>query len=176
MILSFQKMLCRSIFRLLKGNMIKKNNVEVLSQKQKNWYNTLCEKEIMILMFTTVFYNLIYRKRKGNFLIKKKCYGFLSPISVNHNVKNCKIRRECEVCKKRHSTSLHNYKTEKSKVKEPDGNSSDEPKVHIHCATANTISDVISMCVVPVLAEHKLCVCIVKTYAMVDNSGQATFI
>lgn len=64
---------------------------------------------------------------------------------------------------------------QKSKVKEPDGNSSNEPKVHINCATANTISDVISMCVVPVLAQHKLCVCIVKTYAMVDNCGQATF-
>ena len=31
------------------------------------------------------------------------------------------------------------------------------------------------MCVVPVLVRHKLSNCIVKTYAMLDNCSQATF-
>ena len=103
------------------------------------------------------------------------CYGCLSAISVNHNARNCKNRKECKVCKKRHPTSLHGYKVEKSKVKQLDGNSSEESKINVNCATANTKSDVISMCVVPVLVRHKLSNCIVKTCAMLDNCSQATF-
>ena len=75
----------------------------------------------------------------------KLCYGCLSAFSVNHNARNCKNRKECEVCKRRHRTSLHGYKAEKSKVKHQDGNSSEESKVNVDCATANTNSDVISM-------------------------------
>ena len=97
----------------------------------------------------------------------KLCYGCLSAISVNHNARNSKKRRECKVCKKRHPTSMHGYKVEKSKVKQPDGNSSEESKVNDNLA--NTKSDVIIMCVVSVLVRHKLSNCIVKTYAMLDN-------
>ena len=77
-------------------------------------------------------------------------FGCLSAISVNHNATNCKDIKECKVCKKRNSTSLHGYKAEKSKVKQPDGNSSDESKINVNCATANTRSEVITMYVVPV--------------------------
>ena len=97
----------------------------------------------------------------------KLCYGCLSAISVNHNARNSKKRRECKVCKKRHPTSMHGYKVEKSKAKQPDGNSSEESKVNDNLA--NTKSDVIIMCVVSVLVRHKLSNCIVKTYAMLDN-------
>ena len=31
------------------------------------------------------------------------------------------------------------------------------------------------MCIVPILVQHKLSNCIVKTYAMLDNCSQATF-
>ena len=103
------------------------------------------------------------------------CYGCLSTISVNNNARNCKNRKDCKVCKKRHPTSLHGYKTEKSKAKQPDGNSSEESKVNVNCATANTKSDVISMRVIPVLVQHKISNCIVKTYVMLDNCIQATF-
>ena len=105
----------------------------------------------------------------------KLSYGCLSVISVNHNARNCKNRKECKVCKKRLPTSLHGYKAKKSKVKQPDGNSSEESKVNVNCATANTKYDVISMCVVPVLVRHKLSNCIVKTYEILDNCNQATF-
>ena len=103
------------------------------------------------------------------------CYGCLSAISVNHNARNCRKRKEYKVCKKRHPTSLHGYKAEKSKFKHLDGNSSEESKVNSNCATANTKSDVISMCVVPVLVRHKFSNCIVKTYAILDNCSPATF-
>ena len=105
----------------------------------------------------------------------KLCYGCLSAISVNHNARNCNNSKECKVCKKRHPASLHGYKSEKSKAKQLDGNSSDESKVNVNCATSNTKSDVISMCVVPVFARHKLSNCNVKTYAMLDSCSQATF-
>ena len=62
---------------------------------------------------------------------------------------------------------MHGYKVEKSKAKQPDGNSSEESKVNDNLA--NTKSDVIIMCVVSVLVRHKLSNCIVKTYAMLDN-------
>ena len=70
---------------------------------------------------------------------------------------------------------MHGYKAEKSKAKQPDGNSSEESKVNVNCATANTESDVISTSVVLVLVRHKLSNCIFKTYAMLDNFSQATF-
>ena len=43
-------------------------------------------------------------------------YGCLSAISVNHNVRNCKNRKECKICKKRHPTSLHGYKAAKKRI------------------------------------------------------------
>ena len=76
---------------------------------------------------------------------------------------------------------MHGFKAEKSKVMQPDGNSSEKSmlkkiknqyeksKVNVNCVITNTKSDVISMCVVPVLVQHKLSNCIVKTYAMLDN-------
>ena len=73
------------------------------------------------------------------------CYLCLSVISVNHNARNCRHRKECKVCTKRHPASLRGYKAEKSKVKQPGGNSSEESKVNVNCATANTKSDVSSV-------------------------------
>ena len=116
-------------------------------------------------------------QKKSKWLFHNKLfYGCLSAISVNHNPRNCKNIKECKVCKKRNPTSLHGYKAEKSKVKQPDGNSSDESKINVNCATANTRSEAITMYVVPVRVRHKLSNCIVKTYAILGNCSQATFI
>ena len=86
------------------------------------------------------------------------CYGSISEISANHNARNFKNRKECKVCKKRHPTSLHGNKAEKSKDKQPYGNSSEESNVNGYC-----------------LVQHKLSNCSVKTYAMLDNYMQSTF-
>ena len=64
------------------------------------------------------------QKRSKWFFHNKLCSGCLSAIFVSHNARNFKNRKECKVCKKRHPTSLHGYKVEKSKSKQPDGNSS----------------------------------------------------
>jgi len=44
-----------------------------------------------------------------------------------------------------------------------------------NCATVNTKSEIISMCVVPVIVRHKFSNRMIKTYAMLDTCSQATF-
>ena len=127
------------------------------------------------LDYCNSFLQLDLQERSKWLFHNKLCCGCLKAISVIHNVRNCKNRKKCEVCKKRHPTSLHGYKPEKSKAKQPDGNSSEESKVNVDCATANTKSDVISMCVVPVLVRHKISNYIVKTYKMLGNCSQVNF-
>ena len=55
---------------------------------------------------------------KYSFLFEQKlCYGCLFPIFSGHSARNCKKRKKGKVSKKRHPTSLHDYKTEKPKHK-----------------------------------------------------------
>ena len=115
------------------------------------------------------------QERSTSLFHNKLCYGCLSANSVNNNAWNCKNREECKVCKKRHPTSLHGYKAEKSKAKQRDGNCSEESKVNVNCATANNKPDAISMCAVPALVQHKPSNCIAKRYVMLDKCSQATF-
>ena len=61
----------------------------------------------------------------------KLCYDFVSAISVNQNARSYKNRKVCKVCKRRHPTSLHGYKAQKSKTKQQDGNSLEESKVNL---------------------------------------------
>ena len=72
-------------------------------------------------------------------LYKKLCYGCLRNISKEHNAKSCANRRMCRVCSARHLTVLHGLKIQKHMKKE-----------EVKCASTNTGSDVISMCIVPV--------------------------
>ena len=46
------------------------------------------------------------RERSKWLFYNKLCYGSLGAISVNHNTRNCKSRKECKVCKKRHPTCM----------------------------------------------------------------------
>ena len=48
-------------------------------------------------------------------------------------------------------------------------------KKNFHCATVNMSSEVISMCVVPIMVRHKLSNRVVKTYAMLNTYSQAMF-
>ena len=63
-------------------------------------------------------FKVIDLQERRSFLSENKlCYGCFCPISGSHNAKNCKKRKECQVCKKRHCSSLPGYKTEKPKEK-----------------------------------------------------------
>ena len=116
-----------------------------------------------------------YRKRCRFLFEQKLCYGSFSPISASHNATNCKKRKECKVCKKRHPTSLYDCKTEKNKEKLKSRAEKDNEQKDVHCATVNMSLEVIRMCVVHVMVRHKLSNRVVKTYAMLNTSSQATF-
>ena len=71
---------------------------------------------------------------------------------------------------------MHGYKTEKPKEKlEKSREERDNEQKDFLYATVNMSSEVISMCVVPVMVRHKLSNRVVKTYAMLDTCSQATF-
>ena len=71
---------------------------------------------------------------------------------------------------------MHGHKTEKPKEKlEKSREERDNEQKDFHYATVNMSSEVISMCVVPVMVRHKLSNRVVKTYAMFDTCSQATF-
>ena len=68
------------------------------------------------------------------------------------------------------------FKTEKPKEKlEKSREERDNEQKDFHCATVNMSSEVISMCVVPVMVRHKLSTHVVKTYAMLNTCSQAAF-
>ena len=107
---------------------------------------------------------------------QKSCYGSFFPISASHNARNCEKRKECKNCKKRHPTSLHDYKTEKPKEKleisyEEKGNEQKD----FHCATVKISLRVINMNVVLAMGRHKLSNQVVQSYAMLNTCSQATF-
>ena len=70
---------------------------------------------------------------------------------------------------------MHGYETEKPKEK-PQKNfqEKDNEQKDFHCVTVNMSSEVICMCVVPVMVRHKLSNHVVKTYAMLNTCSQAT--
>ena len=53
---------------------------------------------------------------------KKLCYGFYGYISDDNKARNCKQRRSCKICKKKHPTGLHGFKPKKEGVKQDIGN------------------------------------------------------
>ena len=124
----------------------------------------------------TSFKEKILQERSRFLFEQKLCNGGFSPISASQNTRNCKKRKECKVCKKRHLTSLHGYKTEKPKEKlEKSCKEKDNEQKDFHCATVNMRLEVISMCVVSVMVKQKLSNHVVKTYAMLDTCSPATF-
>ena len=112
-------------------------------------------------MIVTHFYSLIYKKEVSGCFIRNCVMVVLAQFL---SIIMPEIARTEKVCKKRYPTFLHGYKAKKSKAKQPNGNSSEESKVNVNCATANTKSDVISMCVVLALVQHKTSNFIVKMY------------
>ena len=99
-----------------------------------------------------VFLSQTMEDRSKTLYKKKLCYGCLGNISKEHNAKSCANRRICKVCSGRHPTVLHGLKIQKHKKKgNNEGTDAKENKPEeVKCASTNTGSDVISMCIVPV--------------------------
>ena len=108
---------------------------------------------------------------------KKLCYRCLIAISKDHNAKKCSNRRSCKVCNGRHTTTLHGVKLDKKdKASIKDKKSNGKQNEKMKCASINTYSDVVSMCIVPVKVKRKDSINEVQTYALLDNCSQGTFI
>ena len=125
-----------------------------------------------------VFLSQTMEDRSKTLYKKKLCYGCLGNISKEHNAKSCANRRMCKVCSGRHPTVLHGLKIQKHKKK---GNSEDtdtkeDKPEEVKCASTNTGSDVISMCIVPVQIASTSTSKKVHTYALLDSCSQDTFI
>ena len=120
------------------------------------------------------FKEKILQERSRFLFEQKSCFGCFSPIYASRNAKNYKKRKESKVCKKKHPTSLHSYKTENSEEKlEKSREEKDNEQKDFQCATVDMKSEGISMCMVPVII--KLSNRVVQTYAMLDTCSQATF-
>ena len=85
------------------------------------------------------------------------CYGCLGNMSKEHNAKSCANRMMCEIWSRRHPTVLHGLKIKKYKKKgKNEGTDTKENKPEeVRCASTNTRSDVISMCIVPAQVKSK---------------------
>ena len=131
-------------------------------------------------------------EEKSKFLMKERlCYGCLGK---GHISANCRNRRTCTVCNKRHPTSLHGLKVERrppvtdSEVRSVPERTRAEPKTDkksdskvvngppVTSCYSNDSEGNISMCVVPVVLRHENSRSDIVTFALLDSCSQATFI
>ena len=124
---------------------------------------------------------------RSRYLAKNKlCFGCYDPISSNHSAKTCSKRIICKECKNYHPTALHGYqyKKQKSEPGKNDDEKKEETQLSNRCTEIEDFSNVsinqetsmVSMCVVPVIVKHKNSSREVKTFAMLDNCSQGTFV
>ena len=84
----------------------------------------------------------------------------------------------CKVCSGRHPTVLHGLKIQKHKKKgkNEDTDTKEDKPEEVKCASINTGSDVISMCIVSVQIASTSTSKKVHTYALLDSCSQGTFV
>ena len=105
---------------------------------------------------------------------KKLCYGCLEPMTKEHNAKTCKQRLTCKTCGKSHPTVLHGYT---KKVRSDTSTSvKSDIKSPVSCISTCLSHEVLSMCILPIEICCDKTKSHVKTYAMLDNCSQGTFI
>ena len=116
----------------------------------------VCEKGNHDIEECPTFLTQPVQDRSKTVFKKKLCYGCLAVISKDHNVKICSNRRSSKVCNGRHPTTLHGVKLDKKdkasiKDEKNNGGQNEEMK----CASINTYSNIVSMCIVPVRVKRK---------------------
>ena len=97
---------------------------------------------------------------------------------VFDNAKSCAKRKMCKVCSERHPTVLHglDIKNYKKKGNNEDTATKENKPEEVKCASTNTGSDVISMCIVPVQIKSKDTSKTGHSYTLLDSCSQGTFI
>ena len=96
-------------------------------------------------------------------------------MTTTENAKTCKQRLLCRICKEYHPTGMHGYV---KKASEECTESIYGTKDTVKCASVKGKLDteVTSMCVVPVWVGHRNSRKMDKTFAILDNYIQGTFI
>ena len=95
-------------------------------------------------------------------------------MTKEHNVKNCKRRLTCKTCGSSHPTVLHGYT---KKVRSDTFTSVKSDIKNLNACISNCLSrEVLSMCIVLINIYCDETESQVRTYAMVDNCSQRTFI
>ena len=102
--------------------------------------------------------------------------------------KNCKNRRSCKKCHEKHLTTLHGLKIEKKTTSRDKTNNEnnistnntlvqegDESDEMLSFNSTYTMSDIVSICVVPVKVKYSSSP-VVETYVMFDSCSEGTFI
>ena len=137
----------------------------------------VCEKGHHDIEDCPTFLTQPVQDRSKTVFKKKLCYGCLAAISKEHNAKKCSNRRSCKVCNGRHTTTLRGLKLDKKdKASIKDKKSNGKQNEKMKCASINTYSDVVSMCIVPVKVKRKDSINEVQRYALLDSCNQGTFI
>ena len=131
------------------------------------------------------FLELTVNERSRYLAKNKLSYGCYNPVSSNHSAKTCSKRIICKECKN-YPTALHGYqyKKQKSEPGKNDDKKKEETQLSNRCTEIEDFSNVsinqetnmVSMCVVPVIVKHKNSSREVKTFAMLDNCSQRTFV
>ena len=104
------------------------------------------------------------------------CFGCLRS---GHQSIDCKSRDKCDVCERRHPTTLHNpnYQTDRQKQDSSDVTKSEEPVVSNAVSSKKVSDQVMSSMVVPVWLTHsKVPNRSRLVYALLDSQSDTSFI
>ena len=118
-------------------------------------------------------------KERTKIRAKGKLYfGCYQPMTENHNAKSCKQQLLCRLCFELHPTGMHDYMKKKTNEDRDNAQPRESGTDAVKCASVNgkLEAEVIRMCIVPVWVCHKSSSKMVKTYAMLDNCSQGSFI
>ncbi|XP_013392383.1 uncharacterized protein LOC106160350 [Lingula anatina] len=113
----------------------------------------------------SVFVSDKYEERRKMVLSKGLCFKCLKP---NHTAHECKFKRNCEVCGKRHHTLLHSYNSMPN-----ENNSSTPPRAANGFVDTENVA--IGLPIVPVKVKNPNGNNVVQTYALLDSGSNSTF-
>ena len=110
----------------------------------------------------------------------KLCHRCLVTVTKEH--KTCSSRRTCKVCNEKNVTTFHDNVITLGLKKEAAINSdkglADDEKNQggVKCASVNTGTDVISMCLVAIKVQYDNPSKVLKTHALLDSCNEGSFI
>ena len=124
--------------------------------------------------------NLPDNERSKVFFKKKLRYGCCQMIGDGHNSKTCSKRRKRRDCNGKHSTTSHGWELKKNdkgkwkkEIRKKEAGKADSTE--LICASKK-MNQVTSMCLVPVKVRSKISNTEVRTWAMLDNCSQRSFV